>query len=101
MAVGEIPLGMQALHHCDNKLCVNPEHLYAGSHADNMRDAKARGRTGGRPMPGETNPNAKLKTQDVLAIRASDAPTKLLAAKYGVSSTHIHWIKNYSSWSHV
>jgi hypothetical protein len=42
---GEIPEGMHVLHSCDNPRCCNPDHLRVGTHADNMADREARGRT--------------------------------------------------------
>ena len=48
LANGPIPDGLNALHSCDNRPCVNPEHLFLGTHGDNVKDKVAKGRAAGR-----------------------------------------------------
>jgi hypothetical protein len=62
---GLIPKGLWILHHCDRPICVNPKHLYLGTHSDNMADAVSRDR-----LPfGEQNHRAKLTEEAVREIR--------------------------------
>lgn len=52
---GDIPSGMIVCHHCDVRRCVNPEHLFLGTHLDNMRDCVAKGRHVAAPNVGMTH----------------------------------------------
>lgn len=65
--------GTCVLHRCDTPACVRPEHLFLGTHAENMLDKKTKGRcnTGDRPVAalGEANHNAKLNVESVREIR--------------------------------
>jgi len=90
------------LHHCDNRACVRPEHLYAGTQKDNNRDAKERGRF--NPARGERSGKAKLTEADVVLIAKSiSARVTLskLAEEYGVTSHAIRSIKVRRTWRHV
>ncbi len=75
LAYGAIPDGLQVLHTCDNKLCVRPDHLFLGTHQDNMDDMLAKGRQalGDRlrhpEQDGERNYNCKLSASTVGRIR--------------------------------
>lgn len=70
-------------------------HLKVGTQAENGRDMVRRD----RQRRGERNGQAKLTREDVLAIRASDRPSRALAEEYGVSPSHIRRIKTGGSWS--
>lgn len=88
-------------HRCDNPTCVNPDHLFLGTNADNMRDCALKGRARGPGHIGSRHGNAKLTERDVLAIRASSLTGVALAARYGVSTSLISNIKRGHGWRHV
>lgn len=88
---GEIPAGMHVCHRCDIRACVNPDHLFLGSHTDNMRDMFAKGRR--RAPRGELNPRAKLSPEQVLAIRDDPRRQIDIAAEYGVGQARVSAIK--------
>lgn len=95
--VGELG-ALHALHCCDVRCCVNPHHLFAGTHQDNMADMVAKGRSGHRSGGGFSGiAFRKLATDDHKAIAASPASSKELAALYGVHYTHINWIRRKES----
>jgi hypothetical protein len=67
---GADPGGLHVLHKCDNPLCVNPEHLFAGTAEDNVRDAISKGRAVAPPrFVGEAHPRARLTRKKVVAMR--------------------------------
>lgn len=101
LAHGKIPDGMQALHKCDNKLCVNPDHLYIGTRSDNANDAFARGRKIPHRLLGLANPKTKITEDDVRTIRSSSERSADLARRYGLSKTQVGHIRARKSWAHV
>lgn len=94
--------GLLVRHKCDNRACVNPAHLELGTHADNHRDMRERGRARGNTAC-RGAPRSKLSDADVAAIRAEYRPQEsgrgcaALAKKYGVSFQHVHRIVNNRS----
>jgi hypothetical protein len=96
---GLIPNGLDVLHTCDNPKCVNPEHLWIGTHTDNMRDMFAKGRR--KIKKGEENNNAKLTKCQVLEIKRKykKGNGATLAKEYNVSLTTISHIIHKKIWS--
>lgn len=119
--------GVCVCHHCDNPPCVNPAHLFLGTHADNVADMGRKGRTsagaahwthvkpervargsrnGQRRHPektarGERHYLAKLTDADVLTIRASNESVRVLAARFGVSTIAVYKVLRRKTWKHV
>lgn len=115
---GEGHHGVCVCHHCDNKLCVRADHLFLGTHTDNMRDkiAKGRDRTPygdvhyARVQPerlarGEDQGSSKLTTEEVRELRAlyktGGFTYAMLGAKFGVSKTMAGHIIRRKAWVHV
>lgn len=102
---GPIPKGHYICHHCDNRFCVNPDHLFAGTQDDNMKDMMKKDRQ--HNPKGELNGRAKLTEEDVLYIRKSYIPRhkkfsqKALAKKFRVTTTQIQAILYRQQWTHI
>jgi hypothetical protein len=96
-----IPDGIDVLHVCDNKLCVNPSHLFLGTKKDNAQDMKAKD----RHLYGERNTEAKLTEMQVVQIHrlysSGGFSTYQLADDFGVCQGTIWKILQGLRWEHV
>lgn len=93
---GEWPT-LHVLHSCDVRACVRVDHLFLGTHADNMRDKADKGRV---VVPvGERSNLSKLTEADVLQIYKSIASARDLADRYGVTPQNVYAIRSGKSWA--
>jgi hypothetical protein len=105
---GSLGRSMSVCHTCDNPLCVNPGHLFLGTHGQNMRDMARKGRANGwfktHPRRGERNRGAKLNAHQVIEIRRLfevGACRRDLRVRFGVGKTAIDNILAGRTWAHV
>ncbi len=94
-----IPVGMEVCHRCDNPACVRPSHLFLGTHRQNFEDAARKGRM--RGLKGEASPCAKLKKEQVLAIRSDPRSHRAIGRDYGISNRHVSGIKRREVWGDI
>jgi hypothetical protein len=105
LLVGPTPQGLDVCHKCDNRACINPDHLFLGTRRENMADCKRKGRTarGGAlgERRGENGTAAKLTWAQVRVIRASQEDSKVLARHFGVTSDNINRIRRHDTWKEI
>jgi len=98
LVYGKIPKGLCVLHNCDNRKCVNLNHLFLGTIQDNNRDKCAKN----RQSKGENSGRSKLKVEDVLHIRRlhnnEGYSIAKLARQFNISSSHISDITKEKYW---
>ena len=100
---GHIPDGMYVLHKCDVPLCVNPDHLFLGTHQDNSDDMVSKNRQS--RLKGEDHGRSILKEKDIPHIKCLIEEGRYtydeIAAIFNCSKSTISDIKNRRSWRHL
>ena len=97
---GEFPREMHVLHKCDNKKCVNPDHLFLGTNLDNIKDKIAKK----RHKVGEQVSNSKLtedKVREICELRTLGLSYRRIAEIFESSETNVIRICKGKSWAHV
>lgn len=109
---GPIPENLLVCHSCDNPACVNPKHLFTGTHSDNLQDAiqkgrrkdlqqRTKGKRSFRDNRGVLNNRARLSEPQVLAIRADKRRVKDISADYQISESTVYLIRKQKRWQHI
>lgn len=98
---GPIPPKMAVCHHCDNRICVNPAHLFLGTQKQNLQDAVQKGRR--EDWNGEKNINAKLTAAAVMLIREAGYTVSMneWARRLGVSRTAVGFARQGKTWKRI
>lgn len=99
-----IPRGMDVMHLCHTRACVNPDHLAVGSRAANVHTSQIAGRLkrkSGTGLSGSRNGMAKLTEDQAQAILDDDRPLAVIAAEVGVSKTTIWMLRRRKTWPHL
>ena len=100
---GEIPKGMLVCHKCDNRACINPEHLFLGTYADNNRDCRDKGRNRYPVNTGTRHGMSKISEQTAIRLKiVNGVLSQAKAAKaLGMNQSHVGYIMSGRCWNHV
>lgn len=85
-------------HHCDVRLCFNPEHLFIGTHLDNHQDRDRKGRGFKRPLGGLSPKLTLTQVRQIKKLRQGGYKIKALANLYSISESVICSITRNKSW---
>lgn len=96
---GTPPGNLFVCHRCDNPSCVNPNHLFLGTHQDNMTDMVEKGRA--NSLKGEDSPNSTITERQAREIYNDSRSHRKIAKIYGISHSTVSAIKNKRIWKHI
>lgn len=95
--VGPIGHGLVVCHKCDNKLCVNPTHLFVGTQKDNIRDMDRKGRAFRPVFRGCDHPRAKFSNDTIKQVISDNRSLRIISLEHGISKTHVARLKKAAS----
>jgi hypothetical protein len=102
---GPIPSGMVICHKCDNRKCVNPDHLFVGTQKENLADARMKGRMFDPPQRrGEQNNKSKLSEADVAKIRSMVScgiGKTAIGRMFGIHRETVRRAAEGRTWAHI
>lgn len=101
LTTGEIPDDLEVCHKCDNPACVRLDHLFLGTHTENMRDMASKGRGVTPDVRGERHGAAKITTAQALAIFNDPRTQTEIAADYCIAQSLVSQIKRKKVWKHI
>lgn len=90
---GPVPANTLVCHSCDNRCCVNPKHLWLGTHKDNIQDCVAKGRFQGGSRCGDAR-NKKYPDELILKIQSGEVRRREALTVHGMSSSYFHRVRN-------
>ncbi len=97
---GLLPKNIKVLHQCDNPKCINPDHLFLGTDADNSKDRNSKE----RQARGESHAKSKISEKDVKKIRElnlSGMSIRAISKKFPIDESNISRIINKKTWKHL
>ena len=95
---GPVADGLFVLHKCDNRGCVRPDHLFLGTHEDNMSDMRSKGRS----RSGESHGNSRLSEENVRSIRRlhkNGTKRSTIAKRFSINPGHVTKIVSRKAWA--
>lgn len=94
---GKIPNGLMALHTCDVRSCVNPDHIFLGTQQDNMTDKVNKN----RQANGENHGMSKLTKEQAIEAKFSNEKASVLANRFNCAAVTIRQIRSGYIWKHL